>query len=91
MFAMINSTEILTSFWKKWKPRNVGAKINLPAMKPWHYLSIRLTHLQISQSSCPNLSYDQFSQSCLAGGKIAPGVYILPHKAKQECIFYLIK
>jgi len=33
-----------------------------------------------------DLSCYQFSQSCLAGGKIAPGVYILPHKAKQECI-----
>jgi len=32
--------------------------------------------------SCPNLSCDQLSQSCSAGGKIAPGVYILPHKAK---------
>jgi len=33
-----------------------------------------------------NLSCDQFSQSCLAGGKIAPRESILPHKAQQECI-----
>jgi len=29
---------------------------SLPALKPRHYLSIRLTHLQMSQSCCPNLS-----------------------------------
>jgi len=58
----------------------------LPALKSWHYFSIRLSHLQRSQSTetvmLPNMSCDQFSQSCLAGGKIATGVYILPHEAK---------
>jgi len=68
---------------------------SLPALKAQHYLSIRLTHLQMSQPTetvmLSNLSCDQFSQSCLAGGKIAPGIYILRHKAKQECIFSLVK
>ena len=37
-------------------------------------------HSQLRQSCCPNLSVDRFSQPCSAGGKIAPGVYILLHK-----------
>jgi len=62
------------------------SKITCPSHWP-----IYRRHSQLRQSCCPNLSCDQFSQSCLAGGKIAPEMYILPHNAKQECIFYLIK
>jgi len=49
------------------------------------YLSMRVNcyrhHSQLSKSCSPNVSYDQFNHSCLAEGKISPGVFILPHKA----------
>jgi len=56
-------------------------KHNITCLSDW---PIYRCHSQLRQSSCPNFSCDQFSQSCSAAGKIAPGVYILPHKAKQE-------
>ena len=65
-------------------------KHNITCLSDW---AIYRWHSQLRQSCCPNLSCDQFSQSCSAGGKVAPGVYILPHKAMQECrsMFCLIK
>jgi len=39
-------------------------------------------HNQLRKSCVLNLSCDQFNQLCLAEGKIAPGVFILPHEAK---------
>ena len=53
-------------------------KHNITCLSDW---PICRCHSQLRQSSCPNWSCDQFSQSCSASGKIAPGVYILPHKA----------
>jgi len=60
--------------------RKQEAAKSLPAVKPWQYLSIRLScyrhHSQLSKSSVLNLSCDQFNQSCLAECKITPGVSI---------------
>ena len=58
-------------------------KHNITCLSDW---PIYRCHSQLRQLSCPNLSCDQFSQSYSAGGKIGPGVYILPCKAEQECI-----
>jgi len=63
-------------------------KHNITCLSDW---PIYRCHSQLRQSSCPNLSCDQFSQSCLTGGKIVPGVYILPHKIIVTCeiIFFV--
>ena len=63
-------------------------KHNITCLSDW---PIHRCRSQLRPSRCPNLSCDQFSQTCSTGGKIAPGVYILPHKAKQACISCLIK
>jgi len=49
-------------------------------------LPIYKCHSQLRQSCCPNLSCDQFSQSCSAGGKVAPEVCIVPHKIIVTCV-----
>jgi len=63
-------------------------KHNITCLSDW---PIYRCHSQLRQRSCPNLSCDQFRQSCSAGGKIAPGVYILPHKVIVACeiIFFV--
>ena len=63
-------------------------KHNITCLSDW---TICRCHSQMRHSSCPNLSCDQFSQSCSAGGKIAPGVYTLPHKiiVTGEIIFFV--
>jgi len=39
--------------------------------------------ITVSEQVMPsNLSCDQFNQSCMAEGKIAPGVSMLPYEAK---------
>jgi len=43
-------------------------------------------HNQLDKSCVPNLSCDQFNQSCLAESKLALGVFILPHETKQTLL-----
>ena len=64
------------------------SKMRLNVASDW---AIYRRHSQLRQSCCPNLSCDQFSQSCLVDGKIAPGVYIMPYKiiVTREIIFFV--
>jgi len=69
---------------------------NLPALKAWHlvYHTDPFTNVTVNwdvKLSKFVMWLVQPIMWCSAGGKIALGVYILPHKAKQECISCLIK
>jgi len=59
--------------------RKEEAADNSPALTQWQHFSIRLNFYrhqsQLSKSCIANLPCDQFNQSWLAEGKIAPGVY----------------